>query len=361
MKPPKLLVFHQLNDFSGSPKVLLLLLSGLSKRNKNIHLFTTKGGCLDELDTEVKRSYFRYNFSNNVFVTLAKSFRSQIMMLFYGLRYGSKSSVFFINTIMPLGGAVAAKLIGARCIYHYHENAFAKNIYYRIKAFIMCLLADEIICVSKYQSNSLKRKEGVYIIPNALQDNVRSRLHTHTDGALDHKNIVLVTSLKKYKGVTTFFKIAERLSEYEFTLVLNATDEDIESYLKAEQIHKKNNVSIFSRQKDVTPFYNKASIALNLTDPKYAIETFGMTAIEAMAAGVPVIVPNIGGIADLVKDGVNGYIVDPTNIYDVCNAITKIINDEQKYRQMSYNALTFAQQFNESKFIKSFESLIYHE
>lgn len=64
----------------------------------------------------------------------------------------------------------------------------------------------------------------------------------------------------------------------------------------------KNNIKILSRQTDVSTFYNKASVVLNLSDKRQFVETFGLTALEAMSAGLPVIVPTEGGIAEIVDD-----------------------------------------------------------
>ncbi len=66
-------------------------------------------------------------------------------------------------------------------------------------------------------------------------------------------------------------------------------------------------MSIYPRQSDVAPFYGEASVVLVLTNPRMAIETFGLTALEAMTAGLPCVVPPVGGIAEMVTDGVNGY------------------------------------------------------
>ena len=41
-----------------------------------------------------------------------------------------KDIVFYLNTIMPVGAAVAAKLSGKKIVYHYHENASAKSRFY---------------------------------------------------------------------------------------------------------------------------------------------------------------------------------------------------------------------------------------
>ena len=54
---------------------------------------------------------------------------------------------------------------------------------------------------------------------------------------------------------------------------------------------------------DVAKFYNQATLVVNLSDKTQFIETFGMTALETMAAGLPVIVPTEGGIAEMLRDG----------------------------------------------------------
>lgn len=353
------LAFHQFNDYSGSPKVLAMLLSGLSLHNRSIQLFTSKGGCLDELGERVKIQHFYYKFSRSVPLVLLRSFWAQCCMFCYGLKYGSRNSVFLINTIMPVGAALAANILGARCVYYYHENAFAKNIYYRFKAKIMEWLADEIVCVSDYQRRYLKRTANVTVIPNALAENQRLLLKPHSEEAFEKKRILMVSSLKKYKGIVTYVSIAERFPSLDFVLVLNATDAEISEFFRAEGMVVPKNLTVFHKQSDVTPFYNDASLSVNLTDPRYAIETFGLTAIEAMAAGVPVIVPDVGGIADLVADGFNGYKVDPTNIEEICRAVKEIFADRDSYRRLSENAYGYSGRYDEKGYIEKFEKLLY--
>ena len=57
-------------------------------------------------------------------------------------------------------------------------------------------------------------------------------------------------------------------------------------------------------------FYNEAYIVLNMSDKTCFIDTFGMTALEAMSAGLPVIVPTEGGIAEMVTNGMDGFKID---------------------------------------------------
>lgn len=93
----------------------------------------------------------------------------------------------------------------------------------------------------------------------------------------------------------------------------------------------KNNIKILSRQTDVSTFYNEASIVLNLSDKRKFVETFGLTALESMSAGLPVIVPTEGGIAEMVEDGINGYKMDVQELDEVADKIEKMMTDGELY------------------------------
>lgn len=116
-----------------------------------------------------------------------------------------------------------------------------------------------------------------------------------------------------------------------------------------------NNISIHSRQEDVAKFYQQASVVLNLSDKRLFIETFGLTALEAMAAGLPVIVPTEGGIAEMVDDGVNGYKIDVTNLKRIEHVLMELLSDKTRYIQMAENALHNAKKFNANDMIEGVE------
>lgn len=346
----KLIAFHQLNDYSGSPKILSMTLNALLEDGYEIDLVTTKGGCLDSIQSpRLKKHYFPYRFSDNKVATLFRSSISQICMLYYGIRYG-KGKQFLINTIMPTSGALAGKLLGQKVVYHYHENAFRKGLYYKIKAKLMLKLADSIICVSNYQKSFLPSNPHITVIPNALLNKHKEHLHPHTENGFESKKILLVSSLRSYKGVTLFAKLAQMMPDYNFALVANASESEIRNYFKSENIELPQNMEVYPQQKDVTPFYNNAGLLVNLSNKDYVIETFGLTVIEAMAAGVPVIVPDEGGVTEIVEDGKDGFVVDVRDAEIVKETIKKVFSDKGKYEELSRNALLSSNQHLEDKF-----------
>ena len=334
--------FHLFNDYSGSPQVLRTVIEGLLKKGYNIDLVTSRGGVLDELEgwENLRMRQYDYRFARNKFVRCMRYTWVQLQVFFIALGYMfKKDTVIYINTILPIGAAIGGRMACKKVVYHYHENAKAKSTSYRILAKFMQLIASEIICVSQYQRSFLRRKKRVHIVPNALQESFTARLAPDSERAFENRRVLMLGSLKEYKGTREFIALASRMNKYKFELVINDSQENIDRYLEERSIVPTSNLMIYPRQEDVTPFYNRASLILNLTNKKYAIETFGLTALEAMTAGLPVIVPTVGGIAEMVTDGENGYKIDTQDCEKIEQCVENILRNKDFFVNLSRNAL----------------------
>ena len=95
----RLVCFHLFNDFSGSPKVLRMVLGELAEKGMQIDLITSKGeGALSDLSKwkNVKTSAYAYRFSNNPTVTMTRYFGVQFYTFCLALCYAFKKDKRFM-------------------------------------------------------------------------------------------------------------------------------------------------------------------------------------------------------------------------------------------------------------------------
>ncbi len=86
-------------------------------------------------------------------------------------------------------------------------------------------------------------------------------------------------------------------------------------------------------------------------------ESFGLVALEAMAAQVPVISTNAGGLPEINIDGVTGFTSNVGDINDMSNNIIKILSDEKAFAKMKKHALAQAMKFDIHNIVPQYEDL----
>lgn len=355
--------FHLYNDFSGSPIVLRMVLDGLLQHGYQVDLVTSDGGVLDTLQgrERFRKHSYTYRFSPNPIATMLRYMAVQCYTFCLALRWAfRKDVVFYVNTLLPVGPALAGRLMGKRVVYHYHENAHVKGVFYQSLAWMMQRLAHEIICVSHYQAASLAAGSKVRVVPNALPETFVDRMRPDAQRSYDNRNILMIASLKSYKGVREFMELSARMPDYRFTLVLNDSQTNINDYIKAHRLEGVigRNLTVYPRQSDVAPFYTRASVLLNLSDRTRVIETFGMTVLEAMSAGLPVIVPTEGGVAELVCDGENGYRIDVGDMDRIERRLKEMFLQKNLYIRLSEKALQYARKFDSTSILRQIECVL---
>jgi glycosyltransferase involved in cell wall biosynthesis len=87
-------------------------------------------------------------------------------------------------------------------------------------------------------------------------------------------------------------------------------------------------------------------------------EAFGTAAIEAMAAGLPVVASDVGGLKDFVEPGVNGMRVPPRDPEALARAIAALMGDDAGRSALSEGARRTALRFDTDRVLGQFERLI---
>jgi glycosyltransferase involved in cell wall biosynthesis len=83
-------------------------------------------------------------------------------------------------------------------------------------------------------------------------------------------------------------------------------------------------------QSDIAAIFS----ALDLLVLPSHYEAFGRVLVEAMAAGKPVVGTNVGGIPEIIEDGVTGLLVEPGSPDELAQAIIRILQDPELARRM---------------------------
>lgn len=85
--------------------------------------------------------------------------------------------------------------------------------------------------------------------------------------------------------------------------------------------------------KQISENFNKADVLVNISE----YESFGVSVIEAMSCGKPVIVTDVGGLAEIVENESVGIKVEVRNIDQAADAMFKLSSDKILYNTISQN------------------------
>ncbi|CDG81598.1 glycosyltransferase family 4 protein [Janthinobacterium agaricidamnosum] len=347
---------HLLNDFSGSPKVLAETVSALKKQSSGAKIFVGSGseGFLSDCGVPVSRYW--YVRSKYRLVTLFTYFFSQICLFFALLldRSIEKNALIYVNTLLPFGAALYGKLTGRRVLYHIHEVSISP-------APLRLYLTSVVKCTSSL--NIYVSRAHMEMLPIA---GVAARcIHNTLEQAFQHAamaspytprhdgifKVLMVASLRDYKGIPELLALVDALAERDdirFDLVVNGELADIDAYFSDKKCPP--HLTVHPRTMDTPAFYAAASLVLNLSRVDTCQETFGLTILEAIAFGVPVIVPPVGGPAELIADAVQGFLIDSRDTRRLCAGVLALADDASLCGAMSQAARLRAQDFAHDKF-----------
>lgn len=113
---------------------------------------------------------------------------------------------------------------------------------------------------------------------------------------------------------------------------------NIEAMIQRYGLHS--NFFLKGHQDDMDTFYRGIDLYLNTS----IHEGIPMTILEALARGIPVIAPNVGGISEIITNGVEGFLIEGRNPSDFAEKCLLLHGNRQLRKQMSQAARNRAEQ-----------------
>ena len=157
----------------------------------------------------------------------------------------------------------------------------------------------------------------------------------------------VVSRLEPIKGMDLVVPaFAEVLKHYPDTQLLVVGDGTLRASMEeqAAQLGCADRVCFVGRQpqEELSQWYSQMDIVLM---PSRS-EGFGLTAIEAMAHGCVVVASDVGGLPEVVRDGVCGLLHRTEDVADMAEKICSLIASPELYRSLQKNALQHVQKFS---------------
>ncbi len=199
----------------------------------------------------------------------------------------------------------------------------------------------------------------IEVIPNFVDPDVydRSRYPTVIGGAIDGARRVLmhVSNFRSVKRVRDIVNIYARVAR-EIPSVLVMVGDGPDRVLAEEEARRlgvAQSVFFLGKLDAVAPLLAGADLFLLPSQS----ESFGLSALEALACGVPVVASDVGGLPEVVRDGETGALRAVGDVDAMSEAALGILRDRDRWRAMSDAAAADARaRFSRDAIVSRYES-----
>lgn len=164
------------------------------------------------------------------------------------------------------------------------------------------------------------------------------------ESLFDKDDIVIgtVKTLEEKYGIEYLIKafkiVSDKYQEVPLKLLIvggGSLEVSLKSLVKELDIENK---TVFTGKvpfSDVPKYHNMLSVSVSVSVSNS--ESFGVAIIEASSCSKPVVVSNVGGLPEVVEDGVSGFVVPPRDPQKTAEAIEKLVLDESLRKQIGQN------------------------
>lgn len=326
----KILIWESLSHIAGGQRVLLNVLPYL-KNNIDITVIVPSSGqfsrALNEIGVSTKFiNLGSYSTGKKNILDILK----YLILLPFGfvksLSLVKKNDLIYVNSTRVLpAGILGGLFLGKPVVWHNHSLINDGKTKYLLNIISRFSSLKRMIAVSEAVSKQFPRlKDGVSVVYNGI-DLDKFKPKKETEGG----NIIIIGDLMPTKGQDILIKALASLSDIDYKLnIVGSARMGMESYEKSlkdlvKSFGLEDRIKFLGRREDIDDILPNMKL---LVLPATGFEACPMVVLEAMACGVPVIVSDLGGTTEIIKDGYNGYLFHAGDKNDLVDKLNKFFN-----------------------------------
>ena len=254
-------------------------------------------------------------------------------------------------------GRIAARMVGAEAIVHVHDldyPSFAVSALHRVFA----RPKDIGLCVSKaVQENTAGgyhiARDRLRVVYNGVRldhvrnvpANTRERIRQSLNLAPDRIVVAMVARLfpvKGHKGMLKMMPTIAKACPNITLMIVGDGPERATLETMVDELNLRANVIFIGHRNDVPEMLAAADMAVM---PSLS-EGLGVAAIEALAAGKPVIAFDTGGLREVVTDGADGRVVPAGDHAAFSEAVVSLAKDPQRLKTWGERGVALTERFS---------------
>lgn len=262
--------------------------------------------------------------------------------------------LWFANTL----GRIAATIARVPC-----RIAFEHNVYDTLKRkkqffvdYLLAKISSHIVAVSSAVKNSLVRhgiaERRITVIYNGIPLG-RFGVGEHASTMSGPIQFLCVGRLTRQKGMDILIRALARTPGCTLSIVGEGEDER-ELRSLAESVGVSERVSFLGVRSDI-PERMRAADCFVLAS---RWEGLGIVLIEALASGLPVITTTVGGIPEIIRDGIHGILIPPEDEESLSRALGRFVNEPELRARLRIAGPSQAKKFSITENVSKLLSLI---
>lgn len=365
----KITIVHIAQSAGGVEEYLYLLLANMDhNRYDNILILSEDyKSYKDKFKKLCKKIYFvpmqrEINLKKDLYAI--KEIKKILKKQNYDLLYMHSSKAGALGRLATIFKFKKKIIYNAHGWYFNAKISKSKKIIFAFIEKILALKTNIIINISKSEYNAalqwkIAKKNKMQIVENGIDFNYfkdyekyRKIIRKKYDIKDDEIVIGVVGRISEQKDPMTTIKAFEILNKESnnFRLMFIGSGElenNVMDFAKKNNIEDK--VIITNWVKSVKEYISSVDIAI--LPSKW--EGFGLAILEYMACDKPIVATNVGGISDIIKNNLNGYLVKPEDYQELSNKILELISNKELTKKMIENNKIYRNKYSIENTAKS--------